>query len=85
MRGYTMEKLEHLSLVVGSLARQPVLTYLLQETHLPAGSMLLGAPVDYVVQQVPSPSAASHQSHALLLHPAATVLWQHLGHTVAAV
>ena len=85
MRGYTMEKLEHLSLMAGGSARQPVLAYLLQETHLPAGSMLLGAPVDYVVWQVPSPSTASHEGHALLLHPAVTVLWQHLGHTVAAV
>ena len=49
MRGYTMEKLEHLSLMAGGFARQPVLAYLLQETHLPAGSTLLGAPVDYVV------------------------------------
>ena len=45
-----MEKLEHLSLVVGEFARQPVLAYLLQETYLPAGTTLLGTPMDYLVQ-----------------------------------
>ena len=34
---------------------------------------------------MPSPSLASHEGQAILLHPSATVLWQHLGHTVAAV
>ena len=34
---------------------------------------------------MPSPSPTSHEGQALLLHPAATVLWQHLGQTVAAV
>ena len=34
---------------------------------------------------MPSPSPASHEGQALLLHPTATVLWQHLGQTVAAV
>ena len=28
---------------------QPVLAYLLQETHLPAGTIMLGTPVDYLV------------------------------------
>ena len=34
---------------------------------------------------MPSPSLASHEGQAILLHPSATVLWQHLGRTVAAV
>ena len=34
---------------------------------------------------MPSPSLASHKGQANLLHPFVTVLWQHLGHTVAAV
>ena len=34
---------------------------------------------------MPSPSLASHEGQAILLHPSTTVLWQHLGHTVAAV
>ena len=85
MRGYTMEKLEHLSLMAVGPAQQPVLVYLLQETHLPVGSMVLGAPVDYLVWQVPNPSMASHEGQVLLLNPAATVLWEHFGYMVAAV
>ena len=49
MLGYTMEKLEHLSLMAAGHTRQLVLAYLLQETHLPSGTMLLGALVDYMV------------------------------------
>ena len=85
MRGYSTEKLDHLSLISSGSAQQPVLAYLLQETHLPAGTVLLGTPADYRVLYVPSPSLASHEGQAILLHPSATVLWQYLGHTVAAV
>ena len=49
MRGYTTEKLEHLMLTATGLDHQPVLAYLLQETHLPAGTIMLGTPVDYLV------------------------------------
>ena len=49
MRGYSTEKLDHLSLVSSGSAQQPVLAYLLQETHLPAGTVLLGTPADYRV------------------------------------
>ena len=79
MRGYTTEKLEHLLLLAIGPAHLPVLAYLLQETHLLADSPLLGTPVGYSEQLVPSPSSASHEGQALLLHPAATVLWQHIG------
>ena len=79
------EKLEHLMLTTTGPAHQQVLAYLLQETHLPAGTIMLGTPVDYLVLQVPSPSSASHDGQALLLHPVGIVLWQHIGVTVAAV
>ena len=49
MRGYSTEKLDHLSLVSSGSAQQRVLAYLLQETHLPAGTVLLGTPADYRV------------------------------------
>ena len=49
MRGYSTEKLDHLSLVFSGSAQQRVLAYLLQETHLPAGTVLLGTPADYRV------------------------------------
>ena len=49
MHSYTIEKLEHLSLMVGGPGQQLVLAYLLQETHLPTSTMLLGTPVDYLV------------------------------------
>ena len=49
MRGYSTEKLDHLSLISWDSDQQLVLAYLLQETHLPAGTVLLGTPVDYRV------------------------------------
>ena len=49
MLSYTTEKLEHLVLAVQGPAQQQVLVYLLQETHLPTSTMLLGTPVDYQV------------------------------------
>ena len=49
IRGYTTEKLAHLSLATQGSAQQQVLAYLLQETHLPTGTVLLGTPVDYRV------------------------------------
>ena len=49
MCGYTTEKLEHLMLTATGPDNQPVLAYLLQETHLPAGTIMLGTPVDYLV------------------------------------
>ena len=41
--------LEHLLLTLVAPAWQSVLPYLLQETHLPSGTMLLGTPADYLV------------------------------------
>ena len=49
MRGYTTEKLAHLSLTTQGSAQQQVLAYLLQETHPPTGTVLLGTLVDYQV------------------------------------
>ena len=63
----------------------PVLAHLLQETLLLVSTMLLGTPVDYLVQNVPSLSITSQEGHALLLYPAVTVLWQLVSYTVAAV
>ena len=48
LQGYTPEKLKHLSLIAVGPASPPVLAYLLQETHLPTSTMLLGTPVDYL-------------------------------------
>ena len=47
MHGYTTDKLAHLSLATQGSAQQQVLAYLLQETHLPTGTVLLGTPVGY--------------------------------------
>ena len=49
MRGYTTEKLEHLLLMAVGPTYQPVLAYLLQETHSLASTRLLSNPVDYLV------------------------------------
>ena len=49
LQGYTIEKMEHLSLVVVVPPSQLVLSYLLPETHRPSGTMLLGTPLDYLV------------------------------------
>ena len=49
MRGYMTEKLEYLSLAAVGPDHQPVLAYLLQETHLPVDTTLLGTPADYLV------------------------------------
>ena len=49
IRSYTIEKLEHLLLVAMSFAQQPLLAFLLQETHLPASTALMGTLVDYQV------------------------------------
>ena len=43
------EKLEHLALNETGPAHQLVLFYLLQETHLPAKTIMLGTLVDYLV------------------------------------
>ena len=49
MRGYMTEKLEQLLLTVVGPAYQPVLAYLLQETHLPADTTFVGTPANYLV------------------------------------
>ena len=49
MRSYMTEKLEHLLLAAVGPDHQPVLAYLLQETHLPADTTLLCTPADYLV------------------------------------
>ena len=49
MHGYSTEKLDHLSLVSLGSTQQPHLAYLLQETYLPAITVLLGTSVDYRV------------------------------------
>ena len=49
LRGYTTKNLEHLSLPVVGPARLLVLAYLLQETHLPTSTLMLGSQVDYSV------------------------------------
>ena len=49
MCGYTTEKLEHLLLAAVGPEHQPILAYLLQETHLPTDTTLLSTPVDYLV------------------------------------
>ena len=49
IQGYTTKKLEHLSLFALGPPYQAVLAYLLQESHLPTSTMLLGTLVDYLV------------------------------------
>ena len=49
MCSYTTEKLEHLFLIAMGSAWLLVMAYLLQETHLPASTMLLYTPMDYQV------------------------------------
>ena len=61
MCGYMTKKLEHLLPMVLDLVHQPVLAYLLQDTHLLARTMILGIPVENLVLLVPSPFSASHK------------------------
>ena len=49
MQGYTTEKMEYMSLFAVVAVRHSVPSYLLQETHLPASTMLIGTPVNCLV------------------------------------
>ena len=49
MCGYMNEKLEHLLLTAVAPAYKLVLAYLLQVTHQPSGTTLLGNPAGYPV------------------------------------
>ena len=84
MRGFMETKLHQLIHSTPHLSR-PVLSYLLQETHLPRNVTPLGTPSSYRVLQHPCPSTSSHEGQLLLLHPAAEVLWHDTTPTTLAV